>query len=186
MAPPCRAPRVGRFRCAGETVVDLYAGIGYYVVPYLVHAGAARVVACEWNEDSLLALRENLVDNGVAHRCEVLAGDNRETTRGLVGLAHRVNLGLLPSSEEGWPIAVRALREEGGWLHVHGNVLDEAREAWVERVRATITELARCEGRVWEVQCKHLERVKSYAPHVSHYVADIWCQPPGDDDDSSN
>ena len=38
-------------------------------------------------------------------------------------MADRVNLGLLPSSEAGWPAACAALRpDSGGWLHVHGNV----------------------------------------------------------------
>ena len=37
--------------------------------------------------------------------------------------ADRVNLGLIPSSEEGWPIACAALKSStGGWLHIHGNV----------------------------------------------------------------
>ena len=32
-------------------------------------------------------------------------------------------LGLIPSSEEGWPVACSCLRsDKGGWLHVHGNV----------------------------------------------------------------
>jgi hypothetical protein len=30
--------------------VDLYAGIGYYVVPFLVHHKVKHVHACEWNE----------------------------------------------------------------------------------------------------------------------------------------
>lgn len=30
--------RVARFDCSGQVVVDLYAGIGYYTLPYLVHA----------------------------------------------------------------------------------------------------------------------------------------------------
>ena len=39
------------------------------------------------------------------------------------GVADRVNLGLLPSSEAGWPAACAALNPaSGGWLHVHGNV----------------------------------------------------------------
>lgn len=38
-------------------------------------------------------------------------------------MANRVNLGLLPSSEEGWPIACQLLRKDtGGILHIHQNV----------------------------------------------------------------
>ena len=40
-----------------------------------------------------------------------------------MGVADRVNLGLVPSSEGGWPVACRALKNStGGWMHVHGNV----------------------------------------------------------------
>ena len=31
--------RMGRLACCGEIVVDLFAGIGYYTLPLLVHAG---------------------------------------------------------------------------------------------------------------------------------------------------
>ena len=38
-------------------------------------------------------------------------------------MADHVNLGLIPSSEAGWPVACAALRSDtGGLLHVHGNV----------------------------------------------------------------
>ena len=33
--------RMGRLQCAEETVVDLYAGIGYYTLPFLCKAGKA-------------------------------------------------------------------------------------------------------------------------------------------------
>lgn len=170
--------RIASLDCRGETVVDLYAGIGYYVIPYLVHSKAARVIACEWNPHSVHALRHNLKANDVAGRCTVLAGDNRLSTQELEdGIAHRVNLGLLPSSEEGWPIAVRLLRGgEGGWLHVHANVLESAMAAWQERVVATVIELGAQMGKGWgEVRCMHLEKVKSYAPRVWHVVADLRC-----------
>lgn len=42
---------------------------------------------------------------------------------GLKNIADRVNVGLIPSSEEGWPAACDALNVvRGGWLHIHGNV----------------------------------------------------------------
>ena len=39
------------------------------------------------------------------------------------GIADRINLGLIPSSEESWPSACKALNPStGGWLHIHANV----------------------------------------------------------------
>lgn len=38
-------------------------------------------------------------------------------------MADRVNLGLIPTSEGGWPVACRVLRKDvGGILHIHQNV----------------------------------------------------------------
>ncbi|XP_040470625.1 tRNA wybutosine-synthesizing protein 2 homolog isoform X2 [Falco naumanni] len=113
--------RVASLPCSGEVLVDLYAGIGYFTLPYLVHAAAAFAHACEWNSHAVEALRRNLVLNGVQDRCCVHHGDNRQLE--LRDVADRVNLGLIPSSEEGWPVACRVLKKRtGGILHIHHNV----------------------------------------------------------------
>ncbi|XP_078695660.1 tRNA wybutosine-synthesizing protein 2 homolog [Branchiostoma floridae x Branchiostoma belcheri] len=113
--------RVARMDCEGETVVDLYAGIGYFTLPFLVHGKAAEVHACEWNPAAVEALRRNLQLNKVQDRCIVHHGDNREVCPRSV--ADRVNLGLIPSSRDGWPVACGALRPDtGGILHIHENV----------------------------------------------------------------
>ncbi|NXH87576.1 TYW2 protein, partial [Edolisoma coerulescens] len=113
--------RVASLPCSGEVLVDLYAGIGYFTLPFLVHAGAAFVHACEWNSHAVEALHRALVLNGVQDRCHVHAGDSRQLE--LRDVADRVNLGLIPSSEEGWPVACRVLRKDtGGVLHIHHNV----------------------------------------------------------------
>ncbi|XP_054851718.1 tRNA wybutosine-synthesizing protein 2 homolog [Eublepharis macularius] len=113
--------RIASLRCAGEVVVDLYAGIGYFTLPYLVHAGAAFVHACEWNPHAVEALHQNLQLNGVQHRCRIHQGDNEKLE--LQDVANRVNLGLIPTSEEGWPVACRVLRKDvGGILHIHQNI----------------------------------------------------------------
>ncbi|XP_072482009.1 tRNA wybutosine-synthesizing protein 2 homolog [Notamacropus eugenii] len=113
--------RVASMTCAGEVLVDLYAGIGYFTLPFLIHANAAFVHACEWDPHAAAALRKNLELNGVVDRCCIHLGDNRKLK--LWSIADRVNLGLIPSSEEGWPTACQVLRQDtGGILHIHHNV----------------------------------------------------------------
>ncbi|KAK6932305.1 hypothetical protein RJ641_001929 [Dillenia turbinata] len=166
--------RMGSLDCKDEVIVDLFAGIGYFVLPFLVRAKAKLVYACEWNPHAIDALRHNVHANSVGNRCIILEGDNRLTTP--VGIADRVCLGLLPSSEGSWVTAVRALRREGGVLHVHGNVKDSEEGLWPEHVSKSIFEIARSEGHSWKVSVEHVERVKWYAPHIRHLVADVRCK----------
>ncbi|KAF5200292.1 tRNA wybutosine-synthesizing protein 2/3/4 [Thalictrum thalictroides] len=166
--------RMSRLNCEDEVIVDLFAGIGYFVLPFLVRAKAKMVYACEWNPHALQALRRNVQSNAVADRCVVLEGDNRATAP--KGVADRVCLGLLPSSEGSWVTAVRALRIEGGMLHVHGNAKDSEESIWSDHVAKTIHDIAKSEGFCWEVSVQHLERVKWYGPHIRHLVADVRCK----------
>lgn len=112
--------RIAQLNCEGEIVVDLFAGIGYFTLPFLVHGKAAFVHACEWNPNALIALKQNLMLNKVQDKCTVYEGDNRLVCPKKI--ANRVNLGLLPSSELSWKVACGALNPNGGILHVHGNV----------------------------------------------------------------
>lgn len=185
----------------GDVLLDLYAGIGYYTLPSLLLGQAAYVYACEWNPNALKALKYNVQDNGVQDRVSVIAGDCRKLVLPKVQTApiNRVSLGLLPSSEGGWQIAVQALlgtllrvpreigaastqQPTGGWLHVHGNVPVKERDPWAQwLVRSLysllLDEINRQEithGKDWVVVCHHVEKVKSFAPTVNHYVADVF------------
>ena len=57
--------------------MDLFAGIGYFTLTYLIHAQADHVYACEWNLEAVKALKMNLMQNHVQDKCIVLQGDNR-------------------------------------------------------------------------------------------------------------
>ncbi|PHT48934.1 tRNA wybutosine-synthesizing protein 2/3/4 [Capsicum baccatum] len=166
--------RMGHFDCKDEVIVDLFAGIGYFVLPFLVRAKAKLVYACEWNPHAVEALRRNLEANLVADHCVLLEGDNRITAP--KGVADRVCLGFIPTSEGSWVTAVRALRDEGGILHIHGNVKDSEENVWTNCVSRSIQEIARSEGHDWDVTVEHIERVKWYAPHIRHLVADVRCK----------
>ena len=201
-------------RTPGEVIVDLYAGIGYYTIPFLVHGGASCVHACEWNPNSTTALKANLVRAGVrvlegdplalcgacvppeAERqtwCQVYEGDNSISARvggPLQSIADRVSLGLIPSSIPGWPLGVTVLKHTGGMLHVHENVKDNELDEWVnetchtfeklfaeKKIRYSAEEQTNYGHSTMLVRCVHLERVKSYAPHLYHVVADLECTP---------
>jgi len=75
--------RMAKQLCKDEIIVDLYAGVGYYTIPFLVHGGAKHVHALEWNPFSVVALKHNLARAGVsASRYTVHEGDNRITVLG--------------------------------------------------------------------------------------------------------
>lgn len=171
--------RVAKFPCDKEVVVDMFAGIGYFTLPYLVKANAVHLHACEWNSDALAALRNNLQLNGVERRCTVYAGDCRVSVeQSLQGVADRVNLGLIPSSRPFWSTAMKALNQQsGGWLHIHENVARKERDEFVKEMIETLRQWAPEE---WVITCNHVERVKSYSPHVDHIVADVFCGPKDD------
>ena len=106
-------------------------------------------------------------------------GDNAASLPAFEAAAHRVNLGLIPSSEAGWPVAVGALRASGGTLHVHANVSSHPEEEaeWVAATLRTLEELAAARGREWRARLEHLEYVKWYAPRIRHVVADVTLRP---------
>jgi tRNA G37 N-methylase Trm5 len=171
--------RFGQLVKEGDVVLDMYAGIGYYSLVAAVLGRASHVYACEWNQYAAEALRYNIKDNHVDDRVTVFQGDCRTLARDhkLTNKFDRVSLGLLPSSEGGWRTAVRALKSNGGgWLHVHGNVPEKEVDSWKLWLCQSLLLLAKEEERPsdWVVLCDHVEKVKSFAPTVSHYVADVF------------
>jgi tRNA G37 N-methylase Trm5 len=177
--------RFGKLVQRNELILDMYAGIGYYTLPALVIGEARYVYACEWNPHAASFLQYNLDQNGVNNKARVLEGDSRVRVveENVLDLDFdRVSLGLLPSSEGGWKTAVKALRKDnGGWLHIHANVPSHERDEWALWM---CSELSRMyeeiypdnSAKAW-VLCQRIEKVKSFAPKVDHFVADVFIGP---------
>ncbi len=162
--------RVASWRCPRETIVDLFAGVGYFTLPLALHSGSMRVIAIEKNPVSHAFLVQNARLNGVASRVEARLGDCREAAPN--GEADRVLMGLLPDSLEFLPTAVAALRPDGGFLHVHRAVrVERGVKAAYDEVHARIGTL----GRTAHLRSHH--RVKSYGPSTEHVVLDVEVRP---------
>lgn len=88
-----------------------------------------------------------------------------------------INMGLLPDCQKAWGQAMEILdTDRGGWIHVHENVkekeIEARKEGIVEAFRAMTVDAS---GKASEkqVDCVHVEKVKSYGPGVKHCVFDI-------------
>ena len=165
-----------------QVVVDMYCGVGYYTLPLIKYGQAKHVHAMEWNENSVIALRENLKQNGCMDKCTIYFGDNEITTTdpnlGLQGCADRICLGLLPSSMKSWPLAVRVAKPDSPvTIHVHENVLDTEIDEWCGKTREQFEQLFADIQKFMKVEIIWLEKVKSYAPHIIHVVLDLHCIP---------
>jgi len=162
--------RAGGLVDPGETVVDLFAGIGYFAIPAAVH-GARRVLAVDKNPVAVRYLLENARRNRVAERVVALAGDNRavELPR---GAADRVFLGYLPSAVPWVGRAVELVRP-GGWLHVH--LVVDAHHARARAEHEVAAALAAAGGSPGAPP--RARRVKPYGPGRTHVVVDAKVGP---------
>lgn len=169
--------RIGNMKMAQETVIDAYAGVGYYTLPMLVHAQATHVHACEINPASIEGLRAAAQANDVEAKLTIHEGDNAVALRNLRGVADRCHLGLLPSSEPVWEACLLALKPSGGMLHVHMNVEEENLETWSLETVEHFEALVKQHRLNLNVEALHLERVKWFAPRVRHVVLDLMFRP---------
>jgi len=167
--------RVSKFDCSDEIILDLYAGIGYYTLPLLVNSKPKLLHACEINPDSINELKKNLKHNNVLEKCIIHEGDNLSTVpkSEMFGKINRVMLGLLPSSEKSWELAITSLDSKGGMLHLHGNAIAKKEKEWAEKVIEKLRQISDANNREFEFELMHVEKVKSYAPKINHVVLDI-------------
>jgi tRNA wybutosine-synthesizing protein 2 len=149
-----------------ETVVDLFAGIGYFSIPLAVYSHPTTVVACEMNPSAFEYLRQNIVLNDVTHIIEPLFGDNRDTAPQSV--ADRVIMGYVGETLSYLPTALSCLKKEGGIIHYHDLFPDTHVP---DRAMAHISDCVRKADKT--ALLLNVQRVKSFAPGISHYVFDI-------------
>ena len=154
--------RMARVVEEGEIVVDMFAGIGYFTIPIAVHAKPKRIYSIEINPDSYSFLLENLRLNDV--RCVVpILGDSMHVTP--EGIADRVIMGHI-FCHEFLPVAIRALKEEGGIVHYHESVPEAVLDRPIRRIEKACERLGR------KVKILNFRKVKNYSPGVLHMVVD--------------
>jgi tRNA wybutosine-synthesizing protein 2 len=156
----------------GETVVDLFAGIGYFAIPVARGGHALRVLAVEKNPVAFRYLLENVERNGVAARVECIQGENRTVALPARG-ADRVFLGYLPDAVPWVGRALELLRSDGGWMHVH--TVADARDARASAGRRVEAAVAAAGATL--IEPLRPREVKPYGPGRTHVVVDAHLRP---------
>lgn len=160
---------MGSIDAQGETVLDLFAGIGYLCLPMLVGSNAKHLIACELNPVAAGFLEEGARANGVVDRLEVRVGDSRHVAP--VACADRILMGGFEDDPAFLTAALDALRLEGGVIHFHA--ISGQREPWPELLER-ISPVLDADGRPWKITREQV--IKSMGPGQVHTVQDITIQ----------
>jgi tRNA wybutosine-synthesizing protein 2 len=157
--------RMANVDCKNETIVDGFAGIGYFCIPMAVYGKPEKIYACEINPIALRYLSENIEINDVSDLVEPLLGDFREVAP--KNCADRVVMGYLKETSEFLPVACRALKKEGGIIHYHNTC---PAENFPNKLFREVEKGV--EGSGFKVSFLKVFKVKSYAPGIYHTVLD--------------
>ncbi len=153
--------RIAKLVGDGETVIDMFAGIGYFSIPIGVHSKAKQVYAIEINPNSHHYLCENIKLNKLNNITPILGDCMIETPK---LNADRIVMGYVKTTHHYLKVAIDSLNH-GGVIHYHETVPEKLMNTRpVERI------IAQAGDR--DVEVLKINKIKKYAPGVEHVVVD--------------
>jgi tRNA wybutosine-synthesizing protein 2 len=153
--------RIAKLVRDDETVIDMFAGIGYFSIPIGVHSNAKQVHAIEINPNSYHYLCENIKLNKLDNITPIL-GDCMVETPKLK--ADRILMGYVKTTHHYLKVAIDSLNE-GGILHYHETVPEKLIDSRpIDRIVAQAGDR--------EVELLKINKIKKYSPGVQHVVID--------------
>lgn len=154
--------RIAKMVEDGETVIDMFAGIGYFSIPIGVQANAQEVIAIEINPNSFHFLCENIRLNKLNNITPILGDCMIETPK---FKADRIIMGYVKTTHHYLKVAINSLNK-GGILHYHETVPEKLiKTRPIERI------ISQANGR--DVELLKINKIKKYAPGVEHVVIDV-------------
>jgi tRNA wybutosine-synthesizing protein 2 len=148
----------------GETIIDMFAGIGYFSLPLGKSSPAKRIYSIELNSNSFRFLKENVKLNHLEGKIIPVKGDCRKVR--IPEKGDRIVMGYLPKTYEFLPAAFRFLKP-CGIIHYHDSFRKE--ELW-EKTEKILREYSQKSG-FYPIRMEK-RVVKQYAPGVFHVVID--------------
>ena len=169
---------------AGETVIDMFAGIGYFSLPLATNRKRKpsqglkkpdKLIAIEKNEISFSYLQKNFArysKTACAH--ELIIGDNREVGNQYLGKCDRVLMGFLPDTAKFIPRALEFASKSRKQCATHRCIIHY--HYLFHKSGDEVTQVQRDFGAHVEpsgFRVDDVRVIKSYAHNVYHAVADV-------------
>lgn len=153
--------RIAKLVEDNETIIDMFAGIGYFSIPIGVHSNAKQVYSIEINPNSFHYLKENIKLNKINNIIPLL-GDCMDITPEYS--ADRIIMGYVKTTHHYLKTAIDSLNK-GGVIHYHETVPEKLMDTRpINRIKEVAGDRS--------VEFLKLNKVKKYSPGVFHVVCD--------------
>jgi tRNA (guanine37-N1)-methyltransferase len=161
--------RIAKLVNEGETVVDMFAGIGPFAIQIAKRHGGVRVYAIDINPYAVELLNKNIAANKVLAKVTSFVGDARKViNKRLVGVADRIIMNLPVKALEYVDVACAALKSTGGTMHFYAfTEASESTSAIEVRLVEAVEQAHRRVDKVIESRTVH-----ATAPHRWQIVVD--------------
>src|SRR3989344_6443766 len=153
----------------GETIVDMFAGIGYWTIPIAKFCGPKKIVAIDKNKTAVEYLRRNCVLNKVQNKVQILRGDCKDFSHILELKADRIIMGWIFETEKFLPAALQIAGKKCA-IHFH-RILHPSELPALKKKILRIAKKQKC-----KIKFSALREVKTYSPRQRHYVIDFQVQ----------
>ncbi len=157
----------------GETVIDMFAGVGPFSILIAKRHKNVRVYAVDVNPEAMNYLKKNIEANHVGKSVTPVLGDIRQIAKTrLIGVADRVIMNLPEKAMEYVDVACEALKPEGGIVHYYEftsmpEPLETAKVRLIEAVKQTSRNVKKI---------LYARLVRATAPYTFQVVVDAEIQ----------
>jgi len=104
----------------GEVVINMFAGVGCFSLIIAKTMPSARIFSIDINPTAYLYMVENIRVNRVCGTVVPILSDAKTAVESqLLGTADRVLMPLPEKAFDYLPVALAALKKEGGWIYYH-------------------------------------------------------------------
>ena len=161
--------RVASLVKEGETVIDLFAGVGSFGVQIAKTHASVRVYAVDLNPYAVEFLKKNIRLNRVEDKvCPILDDAKQAASKKLFAIADRVIMNLPEKAIQFVDAACETLKPNGGTVHFYA-FIDSSNS--IEHMKRNFIETVEKNGRRVE-KIPFCRIVRTTAPHESQAVID--------------